>query len=105
MTIKNKWVEILNSPTGDSDEFDGVDNLLKYKYTIDGSPGANVLVHVTKQFPNSSSFLVKASCTNWNGASLILKAKIEQDDITDSFTETGDGDVITKDDVTPFIYK
>ena len=98
----NEPTKILDATTGSSEEFDSLDNLLKYRFTISGTPSANIKVFIKKQTVDSKIMYVKASCTAWNGASLELEAKTKHDD--DAFSSTGSDDVITEDDVRIFDY-
>ena len=79
-----KVTKILDANTGDSLEFILNSQLLLGKLSISGSPSANIKVFVIEE--DVGIKLLKISCSSWNGASLIFKAKTSHPD--DSFSET-----------------
>jgi hypothetical protein len=98
----NEPTKILDATTGSSDEFDSLDNLLTYRFTVSGTPSANIKVFIKKQTVDSKIMYVKASCATWNSASLVLEAKTKHTD--DDFSSTGTDDTIVEDDVRIFDY-
>jgi hypothetical protein len=58
---------------------------LTAKLTISGSPSANIKAFLIEE--ESGAKVLKISCSNWNSASVALKAKTNHSD--DSFSETG----------------
>ena len=102
MSSLNDTKRILNATSGDSAELKSIDNILTYKFTISGTPSANIIIDVNEQLPNKPIFFIQASCTNWNGASVELFAKTTY--AGDTFTSTGPNDIITQDLLTSFDY-
>lgn len=77
--------KILDAANGDSSEFSLQEQKLSGKLTISGSPSANIKAFLIEE--DSGAKVLKISCSAWNGATVVLKAKTNHSD--DSFTETG----------------
>lgn len=95
--------KLLDQTSGESQEFDSLYNLLKYKLVITGSPLANIKAFFIEQDDlNKKFFYLKIYCSNWNNATVELKAKSPSDE--DIFSSTGLDDVFNQDDIKLFNY-
>lgn len=77
--------KILDATSGDSSEFSLQEQKLMGKLTISGSPSANIKAFLIIE--DSGAKVLKILCSNWNSASVALKAKTSHSE--DSFSETG----------------
>lgn len=78
--------KILDASSGNSEAFSLQEQKFFGKLFISGSPSANIKAFVITE--DSGAKLLKIACPNWNGASLILKAKSDHADDT-TYDETG----------------
>lgn len=101
MSDFDKTQKILDATTGESEIFESLDGLLRYKLVISGTPLANIQAFYQPQYPNSSAFFIKVKCDNWNSATVRLEATTRHAD--DDYSNTGDS--FTEDEVQPFIYR
>jgi hypothetical protein len=79
-------IKVLDASSG-SAEFKTADNKICWQLVITGSPSANIKAFIQDKDKEINAAFLKVSCSNWNGASVALKAKTNH--IDDSFTETG----------------
>lgn len=86
--LKNNPLLVLDSSSGESIEFNPANHRIIYKLKILGSPLDNIKAIFIEKEIEFNGFLLKVSCNNWNGASLVLLAKSHYEN--DVFTETKD---------------
>lgn len=81
-----KVTKILDADSGDSSVFSLQGERFLGKLSISGSPSANIKAFIIEE--DAGAKILKISCSSWNGASAILKAKTEHSDDS-TFDETG----------------
>jgi hypothetical protein len=91
--------KIIDAVSG-SGTFQNPDLSVTYEVLIVGSPLANIKAFYSEGKAGIKGYLLKASCSSWNGASLVIRGKT--DHIDDSFTNTGD--IFTEDSMIIFRY-
>ncbi len=101
MSSFDKVQKVLDATTGESDEFEALEGILKYKLVITGTPLANIKAFFIPQYRSSSAYFLKVKCDNWNSATVTLLAKTKHSE--DDFSNTGDS--FTENEVQPFIYR
>ena len=93
--------KILESSTGESEEFFSSDNAVSYKLVIDGSANSDVHAYYIDKQLDINGFYLKIRCSDYGNAVINLLCKLNKF-TDDEFTKTGDS--FSKDSLNVFYY-